>query len=631
MRCAVLVSCAVSSLAYHASQPWVTLPSDDNVPNLQLHRTGTPVPIGWRAGAIKEAPARTQKTVAQMTEEQKGSEVRIIYVHPTMVSEYRRFGYGGLPLQGFERLRVTGIKEHGTPHGPKWEAKYGEHKRKWEGMTKRLSQKKAACWGKNTPDGDCEEEEPDTDGDGNGGPLATRHVDGDEADGDEVDYTAGVGTIDWGTPEDKDKATRADPRDDEGKTDWDKIDWSGGASKVDWTGKDSFEKDKKKKKSKDPRKTGISRCGFTWDDAAAKMGAWCDKDGGCMEQQTEKDAYWHGHNYSCYADLPNNGLTVGGRECDAVDGTASNQWCTAFCNDASTFCDPLICDCEFDDGLNDTDVFGNEDAYDVNAPIAEHAPDIDPEKMLKRTDKLIHAVESHGKAQPSGLPACTWRPDGHWEGMAPVWTNNGWTAGGVPVGCTNATQYECILGENRGHCSSENWFDKVDQGQVCQASCVHTSLLRPAPYYALWYPGPIAKDYRLGEKQPRHDRMLRQTRRPGSARQSGLTEPPYRAALPSGPRTFRLEAPSRSRCCGPLGPHSRGPAAPATLGPQQRSPGASSRRRPRPQPPTLPTASGPTRYDHDAKKISLRARGVNLRKSDVLMSQVHSEYVVSTQ
>ena len=52
-----------------------------------------------------------------MTEEQKGSEVLITYVHPTLVSEYRRFGYGGLPLQGFEKLRVTGIKEHGSDQG----------------------------------------------------------------------------------------------------------------------------------------------------------------------------------------------------------------------------------------------------------------------------------------------------------------------------------------------------------------------------------------------------------------------------------------------------------------------------------------------------------------------------------
>ena len=45
------------------------------------------------------------------------------------------------------------------------------------------------------------------------------------------------------------------------------------------------------------------------------MGAWCDKDGGCnpSEETNNKDAYWHGHNYSCYTDLPDNGLTVGGR------------------------------------------------------------------------------------------------------------------------------------------------------------------------------------------------------------------------------------------------------------------------------------------------------------------------------
>ena len=39
------------------------------------------------------------------------------------------------------------------------------------------------------------------------------------------------------------------------------------------------------------------------------MGAWCDKDGGCnpSEETANKASYWHGHNYSCYADLPDNG------------------------------------------------------------------------------------------------------------------------------------------------------------------------------------------------------------------------------------------------------------------------------------------------------------------------------------
>ena len=198
---------------------------------------------------------------------------------------------------------------------------------------------------------------------------------------------------------------------------------------------------------------------------------------------------------------------MGGRHCDAVDGTATPQWCTAFCNDASTYCDPHICDCEFDKGLNDTDRFQNEDAYNINAPIAEHLPTPPPEKMLRRSDRLREAVIRHGEAQPSGLPECTWRPEGHWEGMAPVWTKNGWTAGGTPVGCTNATQYECIAGEKRGECSAKNWFEESAQGKdkVCGASCVHVSLLRPAPYYALWYPGPLAKDFKVDERQPRYE------------------------------------------------------------------------------------------------------------------------------
>ena len=132
------------------------------------------------------------------------------------------------------------------------------------------------------------------------------------------------------------------------------------------------------------------------------MGAGCSKDGGCnpSEETNNKDAYWHGHNYSCYTDLPDNGLTVGGRHCDAVDGTATPQWCTAFCNDASTYCDPHICDCEFDKGLNDTDRFQNEDAYNINAPIAEHLPTPPPEKMLRRSDRLREAVIRHPNPNP---------------------------------------------------------------------------------------------------------------------------------------------------------------------------------------------------------------------------------------
>ena len=253
MRCALLVSCAVSALAYHASQPWVTQPADDDSPNLQLHRLRAgAVPIGWQRPPISEAPAApTRKSVAQITEEQKDPEVRIAYVHPTLVSEYRRYGYGGLPLRGFAQLRATGIKEHGsdTKHGPKWQAKYGDHARKWE-AAKRLSQKRAKraeCWGKALKEGRCKPEpapKPE--------PEGADQTERAKIEKDRVE-----------------REQRNDPRDEAGQTDWAKIDWSGGAGEVDWSGKerDPNGHGKKKSKFKDPRKTGISRCGFTWDDA----------------------------------------------------------------------------------------------------------------------------------------------------------------------------------------------------------------------------------------------------------------------------------------------------------------------------------------------------------------------------
>ena len=33
---------------------------------------------------------------------------------------------------------------------------------------------------------------------------------------------------------------------------------------------------------------------------------------------------------------------------------------------------------------------------------------------------------------------------------------------------------------------------------------MHSSLLRLAPYYALWYPGPLAKEFRAKEMRPRY-------------------------------------------------------------------------------------------------------------------------------
>merc|ERR1719272_1224967 len=57
------------------------------------------------------------------------------------------------------------------------------------------------------------------------------------------------------------------------------------------------------------------------------------------------------------------------------------------------------------------------------------------------------------------------------------------------------------MGASKGQCSGENWFDKPDK---CSATCVHTVALAPAPYYALWYPGPVGKDWQDGERHPRY-------------------------------------------------------------------------------------------------------------------------------
>ena len=58
-----------------------------------------------------------------------------------------------------------------------------------------------------------------------------------------------------------------------------------------------------------------------------------------------------------------------------------------------------------------------------------------------------------------------------------------------------------MRGRMAGTCSGENWHGKLAE---CESSCVHSSLLRLAPYYALWYPGPLAKDFRAKEMLPRY-------------------------------------------------------------------------------------------------------------------------------
>ena len=243
-----------------------------------------------------------------------------------------------------------------------------------------------------------------------------------------------------------------------------------------------------KKKKKDPRKTGISRCGFTWDDAAAKMGPNCsanlDHPIKCFappDTFSKSESYWYGHPYMCYTDLPDLELHFGNRKCRATGPQSTDAWCNDNCNTVDSQCDPFMCDCEGPD--EDHWKYKTPEVFDMSAPIAEHEPNISVTDLPIKTQHMIDEVIAKAVAEPSGLPQCTWRPQQK------------------TTGCSKHKQYECIQGPSKGQCSGENWFDKPER---CSASCVHTVTLAPAPYYALWYPGPVAKDWADGERHPRY-------------------------------------------------------------------------------------------------------------------------------
>ena len=73
-----------------------------------------------------------------------------------------------------------------------------------------------------------------------------------------------------------------------------------------------------------PGLTGISRCGFSWDDAAAKMGNTCSGHKGCgnhggcptpKKTTWNKNSYWYNKTYECFTNLPDlNDMTGNGTE-----------------------------------------------------------------------------------------------------------------------------------------------------------------------------------------------------------------------------------------------------------------------------------------------------------------------------
>ena len=223
-----------------------------------------------------------------------------------------------------------------------------------------------------------------------------------------------------------------------------------------------------------------ARCGFTWDDAAAKMNWPCRGDMDCMPRPANATGSW-GINatWTCYLDLPSYGRTLNG-ECTAKDWwVLGDAYCQKACSKSHFECDNRQCDCVKE---------GGSGVYNASAPVAPPDDSADPEDLPWRNSSLVDMVLEESKASPSGLPACRWQPDKGYHSK----------------GCTNTTQYECIKGVKEGQCSGTSWFDSGSTG--CEASCVHVSLLNPTPYYALWINGVEARTYHKHERRPHYKR-----------------------------------------------------------------------------------------------------------------------------
>ena len=246
----------------------------------------------------------------------------------------------------------------------------------------------------------------------------------------------------------------------------------------------SFDAEKIRKLQTD---SNTQRCGFSWNDAAAKCGPPCP-----LGLQSECDvnapkvaanSTWKQQNntYRCYADLPSCDPAKPLGECFSRRGSMYDAYCTTMCNSPEYQCNWDQCVCE-------------EHEFPLGAPI-EPEPAltlIPPRKMKLKARNLVEQVLRRGERH-LGLPECKWQPG---------------------PGCTNTTPYECI---ETGQCSSKNWFES-DVGPTrvgsCQASCIHASTFHPAPYYALWRPGPISRDFQGNETIPhyQHDDMRQQLR-----------------------------------------------------------------------------------------------------------------------
>lgn len=476
--------------------------------NQRFQHTGVPVPRGWhpQMDSVGLLPALRQGgSVAKRTEELVAPEATITYIHPTMTSRYVRFGSHkqSADLQtGFHRSQTT--DDSGAAAMEKETAQEREQLG-WPAEAPRVDQPGLDVWKEGEASikkAEAELNATAANAPGVGAQAATVPA----GLGDETNV-AQPGLNDWKDGEAETKRAE-DEMNAEANKNWMRDAKIEAENRAEQYIKDRAFKDAANAETKEiakrsgtynktkekieantwPKKTGVSRCGFSWDDAAAKMGESCtvsDLGGNsCQPPPGTVDnpkSYWFNQSYECYNDMPDIGVRAGGRVCHSISNASSDSWCMETCSTGGSDCNPVYCACVDDGtGLEDADAFKIDETFDVTAPIQAHDSNITAPEMPTVTAKLREAVIKAGEAQLSGLPACTWRPS---------------------LGCSNESQFECIKGPKQGRCSGRNWFDRPAE---CKASCVHTVLLRSAPYYALWYPGPLAKDFRKGEEQPRY-------------------------------------------------------------------------------------------------------------------------------
>ena len=213
-------------------------------------------------------------------------------------------------------------------------------------------------------------------------------------------------------------------------------------------------------------KGNTQRCGFSWNDAAAKCGPSCpfalQSECNVNAPKLGQNSSWRGKQYKCFADLPPCNPKKPRGDCYSLIEANRDLMCTQQCNTPLGYCAPT-CVCE-------------EAGYGPGAEIEDEPKLQKAKNMTEKTADKVAQVRKEALHKP-GLPACRWKPGG---------------------GCTNSTPYECV---DTGKCSAKNWFEDSS----CETPCLHESLLPAPPYSALWRPGPMHPPWADGTKLPHYE------------------------------------------------------------------------------------------------------------------------------